>query len=63
MDFLLFILFLILVTAFIYQVRNVGRRPRDIPPGPPTLPLIGNLHQIPNKNPHHQYKKWAEQYG
>lgn len=63
MDLLLFILSLILVTAVIYQVRNVGRRPRDIPPGPPTLPLIGNLHQIPNKNPHHQYKKWAEQYG
>ncbi|KAH7072427.1 cytochrome P450, partial [Paraphoma chrysanthemicola] len=31
--------------------------------GPPTLPIIGNLHQIPKTNVHLQYQKWAQQYG
>ncbi|ROW04275.1 hypothetical protein VSDG_00895 [Cytospora chrysosperma] len=52
-----------IVAIVLFQLRNVGRRPKDYPPGPPTLPLIGNLHQIPAKDPHHQYKKWAEEYG
>ncbi|KAF2653084.1 cytochrome P450 [Lophiostoma macrostomum CBS 122681] len=49
--------------AIIYSLRNVGRRASDLPPGPPTLPLIGNLHLMPERQPHQQFKKWADEYG
>lgn len=58
---LLFVSLFIALAA--YRLRNVGRRPKGLPPGPPTLPLLGNLHLIPAKDPHLQYKKWAEEYG
>jgi cytochrome P450 len=45
------------------RLRNVGRRPADYPPGPPTLPLIGNLHLMPKEKGHLQFHKWAEEYG
>ncbi|KAH8778616.1 cytochrome P450 [Diaporthe sp. PMI_573] len=53
----------VIIATIIYRLRNVGRRPKNYPPGPPTMPIIGNLHQMPQKNPHHQFKKWAEEYG
>lgn len=25
---------------------SIGRRPKDLPPGPPTIPLLGNIHLV-----------------
>jgi hypothetical protein len=52
-----------LVALIVYRLRKVGRRPAGYPPGPPTLPLIGNLHLMPKEKGHLQFQKWADKYG
>ncbi|CAG5187414.1 uncharacterized protein ALTATR162_LOCUS11712 [Alternaria atra] len=46
----------------LHQLSKIGRRPANYPPGPPTLPLIGNLHLMPKAKGHLQFQKWAEEY-
>lgn len=38
-------------------------RDRKLPPGPPRLPIIGNLHQAPTHVPWVTYQQWIKQYG
>lgn len=52
-----------LAAGFIYIVLFVGHREKNLPPGPPTLPILGNIAQIPTKGAHFQLTKWARVYG
>jgi hypothetical protein len=56
------VLFL-LGTYFVLYVLYQQWRRAKLPPGPPRLPIIGNLHQAPQGPAWVTYKKWVEQYG
>ncbi|KAK7917902.1 cytochrome P450 [Apiospora marii] len=38
-------------------------RPKGFPPGPPIIPGLGNLHQMPIQKPYLKFHQWAQQYG
>ena len=51
------------ILLFIWRLSRIGRRLKDYPPGPPTLPVIGNLHQIPSERRYLKFGEWAQEYG
>ncbi|KAH7058619.1 cytochrome P450 [Macrophomina phaseolina] len=53
----------LIVSYGIYTLSQVGRREPALPPGPPTVPILGNLHQIPLTGFHKKTLEWAQKYG
>ncbi|CAL1705110.1 unnamed protein product [Somion occarium] len=53
----------VLCAWLVHRLRRAGSRERGLPPGPPTFPLIGNLHQFPTSFAHLKFTKWAQVYG
>jgi hypothetical protein len=39
--------FALIVAYCVWKLLRLGRRDPRLPPGPPTVPILGNAHQIP----------------
>ncbi|KAJ2894350.1 putative cytochrome P450 oxidoreductase [Zalerion maritima] len=47
----------------LYRLLQVGKRDPRMPSGPPTVPILGNAHQIPKTGLYKQFRAWSQQYG
>lgn len=56
-------LVLTFVVAIVLYAYRSWRRNAKLPPGPPRLPIIGNLHQAPAEAPWITFEKWIREYG
>lgn len=51
------LLFVVGALSLLVQVLRLGRRPANYPPGPPTIPVFGNIHLVSQSSiplTHHQ---------
>ncbi|KAL1896114.1 hypothetical protein Sste5346_004854 [Sporothrix stenoceras] len=54
---------LAIVAVGLYRLLQVGKRDPRLPPGPPTIPVLGNAHMIPTTGLGLKFQEWAQQYG
>lgn len=38
---------ILIVTILLFPYMFLSSRPKNYPPGPPTIPVLGNLHLVP----------------
>jgi hypothetical protein len=51
-----------ILVVLLYRLSKIGHRPAGYPPGPPTIPILGNIHLLPKEKGHLQFQKWAVEY-
>ncbi|KAF5626819.1 oxidoreductase [Fusarium tjaetaba] len=51
------------VALTLYWLLQVGKRDPRMPPGPPTVPILGNMHMIPTTGLGKKFMEWSLQYG
>ncbi|KAK1993435.1 cytochrome P450 [Colletotrichum falcatum] len=57
------IIWIIPAIILVYKVLTFGSREKHLPPGPPTVPILGNAHLIPKSGFFSKLKEWSDQYG
>ena len=53
---------LVLAISLLYVLRRQSRTSNS-PPGPKPLPLVGNLFDMPRRNPWETFSRWSNIYG
>lgn len=56
-------IFLIAAVPIVSWLLQCNQRPKTFPPGPPTIPILGNLHQMPTRTTYVKFAEWSKQYG
>ncbi|KAH8093927.1 cytochrome P450 [Cristinia sonorae] len=54
---------LLVLGWLVVRVLRIGSRSACLPPGPPTVPVLGNAHMFPQELPHLKLTEWAHEYG
>ena len=57
------ILLLLLVVLSVWRLFNRRRKSLPLPPGPPGLPIVGNLLDMPKTYEYETYREWSRQFG
>ncbi|KAK2007388.1 cytochrome P450 2D18 [Colletotrichum eremochloae] len=47
----------------LYRILTFGSREKHLPPGPPTIPILGNAHLLPAEGFFSKLKEWGDHYG
>ena len=53
----------VLLTLYFVLERRTTRSRIPLPPGPPRLPILGNLFDLPKGSPRVEYRELSRKYG